>query len=72
MMRSRFAKILVGLAVLGGTVGVGVGVGSAISSAATSGSSSTTTPRFPSITAPCTNHHCPNMGGSTTSGAAAY
>jgi hypothetical protein len=70
-MKSRFAKILLGLAVLGGTVGVGVGAGSAISNAATSGSSSTTTPGSPSTTAPSTNHHCPHMGGST-SGAAAY
>ncbi len=52
-MRTRFVKTVVGLANLGGTVGVSLGVGSAISSAATSSPSSTTIPRSsPSTTAP--------------------
>ena len=72
-MRSRFVKTVVGLAVLGGTVGVSLGVGSAISSAATSSPGSTTIPRSsPSTTAPGTNHHCPNMKGASTSSVAGY
>jgi hypothetical protein len=72
-MKSPLVKTVVGLAILGGTVGVGLGVGGAISSAATSSPSSTTIPRSsPSTTAPGTNHHCPNMNGASTSSVAGY
>jgi hypothetical protein len=70
-MSSRFAKVLVGLAVTGGTLGLGLGLGSAISSAA-GNSSSTTNPKSPSTTAPSTNRHCPHMGEASTSAVGVY
>ena len=68
-MKSPFGKILLGLGVVGGTLGLGLGIGSIVSGAATSpsGSSNTATITAPtSATTTSTTMPCPHMNGAST------